>query len=89
MGMTVQATNGAMLPLDSLELSLTYSGGFISALNVTYAGIEYEQDFTNDGTNITDISQWYPVGDPPPGDFMIDNNGNLMIDNNSNLMVTG
>lgn len=64
MSATVTATDGTQLPIDSLENILTYSGGFISTITVNYEGYtanQYVQTFTNDGTNITAISQWEPV----------------------------
>jgi len=61
MSSTVQASDGTMLPIDSLEQTLIYSGSFISTITVTYQGKTsdtYVQTFTNDGTDITSISQW-------------------------------
>lgn len=57
---TVQsaAPNSVALPLDSLAKTLTYSGGLVATLSVTYNGITYVQTFTNNGTQITGISQW-------------------------------
>jgi len=50
--------NGLQLPLDSLPLTITYSGSFVATLSCTYAGHTYTQTFTNNGTNITAISGW-------------------------------
>jgi hypothetical protein len=58
MSETVQANNGAMLPLDSLQTQIVYSGDFVSTITVVYQGITYVQTFLNDGTNITSISGW-------------------------------
>jgi len=49
---------GTPLPLDSLPSTLVFSGGFISTITVQYFGETYVQTFTNDGTDITDISGW-------------------------------
>ena len=58
MSSTVQASDGAMLPLDSLAQVFTYSGLFIATIVVEYQGNTYTQTFTNNGTNITNISGW-------------------------------
>lgn len=58
MSETVQASDGAMLPLDSIPATFTYSGSFVSTITVPYAGNTYTQTFTNNGTNITHISGW-------------------------------
>jgi len=55
---TVQATNGVALPLDNLAMAFAYSGSFVSTITVVYSGITYVQTFTNNGTQITNISQW-------------------------------
>jgi hypothetical protein len=55
---TVQANNGTQIPLDSVELVIAYSGNFVSTITVVYAGDTYVQTFTNNGTNITQISGW-------------------------------
>ena len=49
---------GEKVPLDSLEQTFAYSGGFLSTITVEYRGTTYVQTFTNDGTNITNISKW-------------------------------
>lgn len=48
------------LPLDSLQQSIGWSGGFVSTITVVYQGVTFIQTFTNDGTNIIAISQWIP-----------------------------
>jgi hypothetical protein len=58
MSETITASNGVGLPLDSLAQSFTYDGGFVDTITVVYSGITYIQTFENDGTNITNISQW-------------------------------
>jgi hypothetical protein len=55
---TVTAANGVELPLVSLAQTITYSGGLVETISVSYSGITYTQTFTNNGTNITGISQW-------------------------------
>lgn len=49
---------GEKVPLDSLEQDFAYSGGFLSTITVEYRGVTYIQTFTNNGTNITNISKW-------------------------------
>lgn len=46
------------LPLDSLNQVFTYDGDFIETITVVYNGITFVQTFVNDGTNITNISQF-------------------------------
>lgn len=58
MSTTVTASNGVQLPLESLAATLASSGGFIDTITVVYRGVTYVQTFTNDGTDITAISQW-------------------------------
>ena len=58
MSETVQADTGAMIPLVSIEQSFVYTGGFIDTITAVYAGTTYVQTFTNDGTNITNITGW-------------------------------
>lgn len=58
MSETVQASDNTMLPLDSLTQTLTYAGSFINTITVEYHGNIYVQTFTNDGTNVTVISNW-------------------------------
>lgn len=58
MSETVQANDGAMLPLESLEQVFAYDGEFVDTITVVYAGKTYVQTFQNDGTNITNISGW-------------------------------
>jgi hypothetical protein len=55
---TVMATNGVPLPLSVLAKTLTYSGSFIATQVVVYDGLTYTQTYTNNGTQITHISQW-------------------------------
>ncbi len=55
-----QSPGTIQLPLSDLAQTLAYSGGFISTITVVYQGTTYVQTFTNDGTNITEISQWVP-----------------------------
>lgn len=55
---TVQASNGVLLPMDSLAQQFAYSGDFISTITVVYEDTTYIQTFTNDGTDITAISKW-------------------------------
>ena len=88
MSETVQANDGAMLPLSSLPTQLTYEGTFISKLTVIYADRIYNQTFTNDGTNIIYISGWNTDSAPISQINMTDESGDLMIAEDGNIMVT-
>lgn len=55
---TVTASNGVELQINALEQIFTWDGSIISTITVVYNSITYIQTFSNDGTNITDISQW-------------------------------
>jgi len=55
---TVTASNGVELQINALEQTFTWDGSIISTITVVYNSITYIQTFSNDGTNITDISQW-------------------------------
>lgn len=85
---TVQANDGAMLPLDSLAQQLTYSGGFISQIQVQYQGNIYNQTFMNDGTNITYISGWNNPDFPATETIMTTESGDIMLTEDGNLMIT-
>jgi len=61
MSETVQASNGTMLPIESIPQIFTYAGGFLSTIDVVYESISYQQVFLNDGLNITYVSNWNPV----------------------------
>lgn len=50
--------DGTALPLDSLPITLAYSGTFVSTITAVYRGNTYVQTFVNNGTNITSISGW-------------------------------
>lgn len=58
MSETVQANDGAMLPLSSLEQTLTYDGTFVATVTVVYAGKTYVQTMQNDGTYVTVVGGW-------------------------------
>lgn len=89
MGATVQANDGAMLPLDSLPQQLMYDGTFISTITVLYAGRTYVQTFENDGTNITYISNWVYTPILPGGEIMVTELGAVvMTDESGVIMVT-
>lgn len=88
MSETVQANDGAMLPLSSLPTQLVYSGDFISTITVIYAGSTYVQTFLNDGTNITYISNWINTLAPQAEQVMVDQGGNVMVDESGEIMVT-
>ena len=57
---TVTAANGVELPLIALAQTFTYSGGLVTSISCEYSGVTYTQTFTNNGTEITAISQWEP-----------------------------
>lgn len=59
---TVLATNGVSLPLGDLAQTLTYDGALVATCSVVYNHITYVQTFTNNGTQITGVSQYAPVG---------------------------
>lgn len=88
MGETVQANDGAMLPLDSLPQQLNYSGSFLVSIDVTYAGQNYEQTFLNDGTNIIFISGWQNTALPINQNPMITEGGVVMVSESGQIMIT-
>ena len=55
---TVLASDNTQLPLAQLEQVFSYVGGFVDTITVQYVGNTYVQTFTNDGTNITEITGW-------------------------------
>jgi len=55
---TVQADDGAMLPLASLPTTITWDGFFVATMVVEYQTKTYTQTYTNNGTVITAISGW-------------------------------
>lgn len=86
MSETVQASDGAMLPLASLPQSFTYAGGFLTSISVVYQGNNYTQFFDNDGTDITYISGWNLItsGSVP----MLTETDELMLTEDNQLMMT-
>lgn len=88
MSETVQANDGAMLPLSSLAQQFVYSGSFVSTITVIYAGNTYVQTFLNDGTNIIYISGWVNSAAPQAQEIMTDEGGTIMVDQSGNIMVT-
>lgn len=85
---TVQANDGAMLPLDSLPQQFIYSGSFISEIIVQYQGNTYTQTFENDGTNIIYVSGWINIALPPSDVPMADESGVIMTDEDGQIMIT-
>lgn len=55
---TILADDGVQLPLAQLTQTFAYAGGFVDTITVTYLTNDYVQTFTDDGTNITEISGW-------------------------------
>jgi len=88
MSETVQANDGAMLPLSSLAQQFVYSGSFVSTITVIYAGKTYVQTFLNDGTNIIYISGWVNSSAPQAQQIMVDQSDVIMVDQNGQIMVT-
>lgn len=88
MSETVQANDGAMLPLSSLAQQFEYSGSFVTSITVLYQGNTYVQTFINDGTDITYISGWVNPAYPQAQQIMTDQSGNIMVDQSGNIMVT-
>lgn len=58
MSSTVQASDGAMLPLDSLPATITWAGTLVATITVSYQGNTYVITFDNNGTQITGFSGW-------------------------------
>ena len=58
MSTIVTANDDTQIDLDNAAQSFTYSGGFVATIVVVYRGNTYTQTFTNNGTNITAISNW-------------------------------
>jgi hypothetical protein len=87
MSETVQANDGAMLPLSSLYQTFTYSGGFLTQITVFYAGQTYIQFFVNDGTNITYVSGWINPNYPVPDAIMDTTEGDTMVTTEGDVMV--
>jgi hypothetical protein len=58
MSETVATSTIPQLPIGDLEQTFTYDGDFVETITVAYHGVTYVQTFTNDGTNITNISVW-------------------------------
>jgi hypothetical protein len=54
----VTASNGVQLELNALAKTLTYSGGLVTTQTVVFSGKTYVQTYTNNGTQITGVSQW-------------------------------
>lgn len=52
------ANDGQQLDLQNLAQSFTYSGSLVSTITVHAGGNTYVQTYTNDGTNVTNISGW-------------------------------
>lgn len=51
-------TDTSKIPLDGLAQTFTYDGDFVETITVEFMGVTYVQTFTNNGTKITNISQW-------------------------------
>lgn len=58
MAETAKATDGANLPLESLETAFTYNGDLVTSIIVNYQNVTYIQTFTYAGDNVVNISQW-------------------------------
>lgn len=64
MSETVMASNGVMLPVNDLPLTIGYvevgdpAVTFVQTFTVSYQGTTYIQTFTNNGAQITGWSRW-------------------------------
>lgn len=59
---TVQADNGVALPLDDMSFQINYAvSGLVASITANYRGVDYIQEFDNDGTVITAIHPWRAV----------------------------
>lgn len=54
----VIANDGVLLPVESLEQTLTYTGDLISTISVSFGSEVYIQTYTYTSGNVTSISQW-------------------------------
>ena len=56
----IVASDGVIIPIDSLDQTMTYNaaGGLLDTVTVSYGGNTYKQTFTYSGSNVTLISQW-------------------------------
>ena len=88
MGVTVTASNGAQLPIDSLPVSITYSGNFVATMTTLYAGVVYVQTYTNNGTHITSFTNWVAQVPPVITYMQTESGGFTMITEDNNLMIT-
>lgn len=87
MSLTVNANDGAMLPLAGLYQTFSYDGAFLETITVFYAGQTYIQFFGNDGTNITYISGWINPNYPVPGALMDTTEGDQMVTTEGDIMI--
>lgn len=55
---TAASSTNPQLPISDLAIAITYSGTLVSTMTVVYRTITYIKTFTNNGTNITNISVW-------------------------------
>lgn len=88
MSETVQANDGAMLPLDSLPQNFEFDGNFVANISVEYAGSTYVQTFVNDGVNIIFISGWLNTTYPVINEIMITEGGDEMVTETNSVMIT-
>ena len=88
MGATVTASNGVQLPIDSLPVTITYSGSFVSTMTTIYAGIVYVQTFTNNGTDVTAFSNWVAQVPPVITYMQTESGGFRMITEDNKSMIT-
>lgn len=55
---TVVASNGEILPIESLAVSYTYKGSTVETATVQFEGTTYVQTYTSDDGNILSVSKW-------------------------------
>lgn len=60
MSMAANGHNAMAIPLNDLAQAFAYDGNFLETITVVYQGITFIQTFTNDGVDITNISQFVP-----------------------------
>ena len=58
MSCVVTANDGTQIDLDNVDQVFAYSAGFLHTITIVFAGHTYVQTFTNNSTNITEISGW-------------------------------
>jgi hypothetical protein len=55
---SVVASDGTLLPIESLPKVYTQSGAFVGTITVQYAGKTYRKTYENNGVAITSETRW-------------------------------